>query len=351
MGCALRAIVFEEHGGVEKLKEAILPDPVAGPGEAVVRVASCALNHLDIWVREGLPGRPPIPMPHIGGCDVSGTVETLGPGADPSLKVGAPVLVAPGISCGECPACLASRENLCPKFNVLGFQRQGGLAEKVLVPARNLLPLATTSRFSLQEWAAFPLVFTTAWSMLVDKVGLKTGETVLIHAAGSGVGSAAVQLAKSIGARVITTVGEDWKAVEARKLGADEVINYKREDFERRAKDLTGGRGVEVVFEHIGPEVFTQSLRCLAPGGRLVTCGSTSGPDISLNLRAVFARNLSIHGNYMGPLRGLKEGVGLAEAGKVHPVVGKIFPLAATREAQQCMLDRAFFGKIVINIH
>jgi len=346
----MRAIVFKEHGGVEKLLPSEMPDPVPGAGEAVVKVTACALNHLDIWVREGLPGKPSIPMPHIGGCDISGTIESLGPGVGPSLKVGSPVLVAPGIGCGECPACLEGRDNLCPKFNVLGFQRQGGLAEKVLVPAKNLILLSSGSRHSLADWAAFPLVFTTAWSMLVDKMKLQAGETVLIHAAGSGVGSAAIQLAKHLGARVITTVGEDWKADKARALGADEVIDYKKEDFEKRSKELTGGRGVDAVFEHIGPEVFTASLRCLAPGGRLVTCGSTSGPDVALNLRAIFARNLSIHGNYMGPIRGLKECVKLAEAGTLRPLVGKTFPLDQAREAQQCMLDRAFFGKILVNI-
>ncbi len=347
----MKAFVFEEHGGVEKLKPVEMPDPIPGPKEAVVMVKACALNHLDIWVREGLPGKPTIPMPHIGGCDVSGVIESLGPGSsDPILKPGLPVLVAAGISCGECDYCRKHLDPLCKKFNVLGFQRQGGLSEKVLVPTRNLIPLPASSRYPLSDWAAFPLVFTTAWNMLMEKAKLQPGETVLIHAAGSGIGSAAIQVAKAVGARILTTVGEDWKEAEARKLGADEVINYKKEDFEKRVKELTENRGVDLVFEHIGPEVFAQSLRCLAPGGRIVTCGSTSGPDITFNMRALFSKNIAIYGNYMGSLGGLKKAVEWAEAGKLRPLVGKNFPLAQTREAQQCMLDRNFFGKIVVAV-
>lgn len=344
----MKAVVFEEHGGIDRLKVAERPDPVPGPGEVLVRVEACALNHLDLWVREGLPGKPAIPMPHIGGCDVSGTVEALGPGAQ-GPSPGAPVLVAPGISCGGCEACRTDRDPLCDRFNVLGFQRQGGLAEKVVVPARNVLPVPASSH-SLADWAAFPLVFTTAWSMLVGKIALRAGETVLIHAAGSGVGSAAIQIAKAVGARVLTTVGADWKAAEARKLGADEVVNYRNEELEKAVKDRTVGRGVDAVFEHIGPDVFAQSLKCLAKGGRIVTCGSISGPDVTFNLRALFSRNLSIHGNYMGPLAGLKEALRWAGEGKLRPVVGRTFRLAETPQAQQCMQDRDFFGKILIKV-
>ncbi len=328
-----------------------MPEPQPQEGEVRIKVKSCALNHLDLWVREGLPGNPKISMPHIGGCDISGTLDALGPGIqDPLFKIGSPVLVASGVSCGECDSCRANLDPLCKKFNILGFQRQGGLAEKVCIPVRNLIPLSVSSRYSLSDWAAFPLVFTTAWSMLVEKVKLQAGETVLVQAAGSGVGSAAIQVAKAIGAKVITTVGEDWKMPEARKLGADEVINYKKEDFEKKVKDITRGRGVDVVFEHIGPEVFVPSLRCLAPGGKLVTCGATSGAEVAVNFRSFFSKNLSILGNYMGPLAGLKKAVQWAEEGKLKPLVGKTFPLEQTREAQECMMERAFFGKIVVTV-
>lgn len=327
------------------------PEPVPQPGEVLVRVSACALNHLDIWIRQGLPGNPKIPMPHIGGCDVSGTIEVLGSGVSTtSFKIGSPVLIASGISCGECEFCLKDLDPLCKQFNILGFQRQGGLAEKVVVPARNIIPLPSSSRFSLPDWSAFPLVFTTAWSMLMDKAKLKSGETILIHAAGSGVGSAAIQIAKVVGARVITTVGEDWKIAEAKQLGADEAINYKKEDFEKKVRELTNNRGVDVAFEHIGPDVFVQSMRSLAPGGRLVTCGSSSGPDVTFNLRALFSKNIKIYGNYMGSLKGLKKAVQWAEEGKIRPVIGKTFPLEQTREAQKCMVDRQFFGKIVVTV-
>lgn len=347
----MKAVVFEQHGGLEVLKSVERERPEPQAGEVLIRVAACALNRLDIWVRQGLPGNPPIPMPHIGGCDISGVIEKIGPKVeDPSLKPETPVLIASGISCGECGYCRSNLDSLCAQFNILGFQRQGGLAEFTAVPARNVIPLSLSSRYPLADWSAFPLVFTTAWSMLVEKIKLQAGETVLIQAAGSGAGSAAVQIAKAIGARVITTVGEDWKIAEAKKLGADEVINYKKEDFEKRVKELTQGRGVEAAFEHIGPEVFVQSLRCLAPGGRLATCGSTSGPEITLNLRALFSKNVALFGNYMGSLAGLKKAVQWAEEGKLKPLVGKTFPLEQTREAQQCMLDRNFFGKIVVKI-
>ncbi len=347
----MKAVVFEKHGETDVLNLVNVPDPQPGPGEAIVKVKACALNYLDIWVRRGLPGNPSIPMPHIGGCDVAGTVETVATGATgPFLEKGTPVLVASGISCGECEHCLHNRDPLCGKFNILGFQRQGGLAEKVAVPVRNLLPLSPSSRYPLADWAAFPLVFTTAWSMLRDKAKLQSGETVLIHAAGSGVGSAAIQVAKTLGAKVITTVGEDWKITEARKLGADEVVNYKKEAFEKKVKEWTQGKGVQVVFEHIGPEVFVSSLRCLAPGGRLVTCGATSGPEAILPLRALFSKNIAIFGNYMGGLGGLKEAVQWAQEGRLKPVVGKTFPLDKVREAQQCMENRDFFGKIVVTV-
>ena len=347
----MKSVVFEGHGGLDVLKPADMPEPQPQEGEVRVKVKSCALNHLDIWVREGLPGNPKIPMPHIGGCDISGTLDALGSGVkDSSFKIGAPVLVASGVSCGECEFCRANRDPLCKKFNILGFQRQGGLAEKICVPARSIIPLSASSRYLLSDWAAFPLVFTTAWSMLMEKVKLQAGETILVQAAGSGIGSAAIQFAKAVGAKVITTVGEDWKIAEAKKLGADEVLNYKKEDFEKRVKDLTEGRGVDVAFEHIGPEVFVQSLRCLAPGGRLVTCGSTSGPDVTFNLRALFSKNVTVFGNYMGSIDGLKKAVQWAEEGRLKPLVGKTFPLDQTREAQRCMISRDFFGKIVVTV-
>jgi NADPH:quinone reductase-like Zn-dependent oxidoreductase len=347
----MRAVVFDEHGGTEVLHPAEIPDPRPRAGEVLVRVAACALNRLDLWVREPSPAKRAIPMPHIGGCDVAGVVEEFGPGTEiPGLKPGDPVLAAPGISCGECVFCLRNQESLCGTFNILGYQSQGGLAEKVVVPARNLLPLSPSSRYSLAEWAAFPLVFTTAWSMLLDKARLEPGETVLVQAAGSGVGSAAIQIAKAVGAKVITTVGQDWKIAEAQKWGADEAVNYRKEAFEKKVRDWTGGKGVNVVFDHIGPDVFEPSMRCLARGGRFVTCGSTSGAEVKLNLLAVFSKNISIHGNYMGSLLGLKKAVQWAEEGRLKPVVGKVFPLEKTREAQECLKNRDFFGKIVVSL-
>jgi NADPH:quinone reductase-like Zn-dependent oxidoreductase len=323
--------------------EAEVPNPVPGPDEALVRVRACALNHLDIWTRQGMPGVS-IPLPHILGCDISGEVEQIN--GKSNIKKGTRVVVSPGISCRECRFCKSGWDSLCDQYKIIGFQVDGGYAEWVKVPTQNLIPVS--DRYSWEEWAACPLVFLTAWHMLITRAQLQSGETALIHAAGSGVGSAGIQIAKHLGARVITTVGSDEKEVFAKKLGADFVINYKKNDFSREARKLTGEQGVDVVLEHIGAETFQKSLTSLAKRGRLVTCGTTTGSAIQMDLRFLFVRQHAVMGCYMGGHAELLEAVKLLETGKVKPVVDSVFGLKDARKAHERMLDRKNIGKIVL---
>ena len=340
----MRAVIFKEHGGVDRLTDTEVPDPVPGQNEALVRVRACALNHLDIWTRQGMPGVS-IPLPHILGCDISGEVEKIN-GKVKNIEQGTRVIVSPGMSCGRCTWCRMGWDSLCDQYKIFGFQVDGGYAEFVKVPVQNLIPVST--RYSWEEWAACPLVFLTAWHMLITRAELQSGETVLIHAAGSGVGSAAIQIAKHLGAHVITTVGSDEKETFAKKWGADFVINYKKSYFSKEARKLTQEQGVDVVLEHIGTETFQKSLASLAKRGRLVTCGTTSGSAVHMDLRFLFVRQHSIMGCYMGGHSELLEAIKLLEAGKLKPAVDSVFPLKQAREAQERMLNRKNLGKIVL---
>ena len=340
----MKAVVFNEHGSVDKLVYTDFKEPEISPSEVLVKVNACGINHLDIWVREGMAGIT-IPLPHIPGCEIIGEIAGVG-SAVKGLSVGRRVLIAPGINCGRCEYCLSSNDSLCHEFRIMGLQVDGGYAEYAKAPAENIIPIS--ERLSFEEWAAVPLVFLTAWHMLKTRAGLSTGETVLIHAAGSGIGSAAIQIAKLSGAEVITTVGNDEKLEKAKKLGADHLINYSKEDFVNKVNEFTDNRGVDVVFEHIGPETWEKSLSCLKRGGRIVTCGATSGSTVSFDLRFLFAKQLSISGCYMGSRKELMDVLRLIESGRLKPVVDSVFPLADAAAAQTKMLNRKQFGKIVL---
>ncbi|MBI1953481.1 MAG: zinc-binding dehydrogenase [Candidatus Omnitrophica bacterium] len=342
----MKAIAFDHHGGVEVLKYLEVPAPRMGEDEALIEVEACGINHLDLWTRQGLPGVQ-VPMPHILGCEVVGKVAKVGAKVT-HVKKGDRVLAAPGISCGSCPACQGGRDSLCREFKIMGLQRDGGYAEMVSAPGKNLIPVS--SKLKPEEWAAVPLVFVTAWHMLVTRAGLKAGESVLIHAGGSGVGSAAIQVARLSGATVFATVGSDEKLKKAKALGAHWVINYNRRDFPEEVQRLTEGRGVDVVFEHIGPATWRGSMKCLARGGRLVTCGATTGPLVELDLRFFFTRELSVMGCYMGGRRELDQVLGLAAEGRLKPVVDTVFPLKEAARAQAVMQSRNFFGKLVLKV-
>jgi 2-desacetyl-2-hydroxyethyl bacteriochlorophyllide A dehydrogenase len=342
----MNAVVFHAHGGTDQLRYEAVPDPIPGPEEILIRVKACALNHLDIWVRQGIPAYK-LSLPHISGSDVAGIVEAVGSGVA-GIVPGQRVFVSPGLSCWRCDQCLAGRDNFCSSYGLVGAKIDGGYAELIKVPARNVIEIPGS--LSFQQAAAFPLVSVTAMHMLVALGGLQPGEDVLIMGAGSGVGSAAVQLAKLFGARVVTTVGAQEKIAKAKELGADLVINHAQEPIAARIKDFTGGRGVDVVIEHIGPAVWNQCVQSLAKGGRLITCGATTGGEVSLDLRHVYSRQLTIRGSYMGTRAELVRAAQLMGQGKLRAVVDRVFPLQEARAAQDYLLSRRFFGKILLEI-
>jgi len=340
----MKAARFHQHGRPEVLRYEEAPEPKPEPGEILVRVKACALNHLDIWIRQGIPAFS-VPLPHIGGCDVAGVVERVG-GEGAGLQPGDRVFVAPGLSCWRCEFCLSGRDNLCISYRILGAQVDGGLAEFVKVPALNVIPIP--SALSFEQAAAFPLTGVTAWHMLFSLARLQPAEDVLVLAAGSGVGSMAVQMAKAAGARVITTVGSDDKVAKASGLGADVVLNHTRESIADGVKRATGGRGVDVVIEHIGPATWEQSLRSLAKAGRLVTCGATSGPGVRIDLRYLYMRQTTVMGSFMGTRHELLAVAKWLGAGRIRAVIDSVLPLQDVRAAHERMLERKLFGKIVL---
>jgi NADPH:quinone reductase-like Zn-dependent oxidoreductase len=342
----MKAIIFEQHGGPEVLKPAAAPDPQIKANEVLVEVRACALNHLDVWVRKGLPGIK-IPLPHILGNDIAGVVREVGELVS-WAKAGDEVMVQPGVSCGRCAECLAGHDNMCDEYDIIGYRRDGGYAELVAVPGVNLIP--KPGNLSWPEAAALPLVTLTAWHMLVARANLQPGEHVLVQAAGSGVGSIGIQIAKLRGARVIATASTDEKLAQARELGADETINYSSDDWPRRVKALTSGRGVDVVFEHTGAATWPGSILSLKKGGRLVTCGATSGFDARTDLRHVFYRHLTILGSMMGSKADLLAAMKFIESGQIRAVIDRVLPLAEARQAHELMEDRAQFGKLVLAV-
>jgi NADPH:quinone reductase-like Zn-dependent oxidoreductase len=342
----MRAVAIRAHGGPEVVSVLDLPAPRPAPGEVVVAVRAAALNHLDVWVRRGWPGLK-LAFPHVLGSDVAGVVEAVGE-AVAGVAPGDEVVVNPSLGCGRCERCLSGRENLCRRFAILGEHLPGGQAERLAVPARNVLP--KPARLSFEEAAAVPLTFTTAWHALVARAAVRPGEVVLVHAAGSGVGVAAVQIAKLLGARVVATAGSDAKLEKARALGADEVVNYERQDFVHEVKRLTDRRGVDVVFEHVGKKTWEGSILAAAPGGRIVTVGATTGYDPPTDLRHVFYRQLSILGSTMGTAGDLLEVLRFVSEGRLRPVVDRVLPLDEARRAQELLVDRAQFGKIVLAV-
>jgi len=341
----MKAVRFHFHGGPEVLRYEDAPDPVPAAGEALVRVRACALNHLDLWERRGLP-RVTIPLPHISGSDVAGEVVTS---PSPDVPPGSRVMLQPGISCGSCAVCLSGRDNECPQYEVLGYRNHdGGYAELVKVPVQNLVRIPDHVDF--RQAAAFPLTFLTAWHMLVTRGGVKDGDDVLVLAAGSGVGQAAIQIARLRGARVIATAGSDKKLERARALGANEVIHHYKQDIVEAIRRFTNRRGVDIVIEHVGEATFWQSVRALARGGRLVTCGATTGANGAIDLTALFAKQLSILGSYMGTKGELLQAAALFFAGQLKPVIDRTFPLADAAGAQQRLEESSQFGKIVLDV-
>ena len=347
----MKAMTFHHHGGVDQLRLDEVPVPIVGPGQVLIRVKACALNYLDLWIRQGIPAYQ-VSLPHILGSDIAGTIEEIGPnlsdGNVDELSQGDSVIVSPGLSCWRCQWCLAGKDNLCTSFQVLGAQVDGGYAAFIVVPHVNVLPLP--NGLSFERAAAFPLVSITSWHMIFELAKLQPGETVLIMAAGSGVGSMAIQLAKLGGATVITTVGSDHKIAKAKSLGADMVVNHSTDDITKKIFELTDGRGVDVVIEHIGQDVWEACMKSLARGGRLITCGATTGGDVSLNARSLFSRQVTVAGSYLGTRAELVKAAMLMESGKLFPVVDRVFPLEEAREAQEYLINRKAFGKVVLRV-
>jgi NADPH:quinone reductase-like Zn-dependent oxidoreductase len=342
----MKAIVYAEHGGPEVLKYTDAPEPVIGAGEVLVRVRACALNHLDLWLRTGIPSLK-IPLPHIPGSDVAAEVARVGAGVT-NVKVGERVMLQPGISCGQCEKCLAGEDNLCHEYKILGEMVDGGCAEFVKAPAVNCV--AIPEGVSFEEAAAFPLVSLTAWHMLITRANLKPAETVLVLAAGSGVGSAAIQIARASGAWVIATAGSDAKLAKARELGAAETINHSTQRIATEVKRLTGRRGVDVVFEHVGEATWDESIRSLARGGRLVTCGATTGYNGNIDIRYLFTRQISLLGSFMGSKADLLAALEFLKRGLLKPAIDVVLPLEKCVEAHRRLEDREQFGKIVLRV-
>lgn len=338
-------IRIHEHGGLDKLVLEEISTPAIGPADVLVGVKATSLNHLDLWVRQGLPGVK-FRLPIIPGVDAAGVVVNIG-AAVSHVAVGDRVVVAQGISCGHCVHCLNGSDNLCKDYLLIGEHRDGADAEYLSVPGRNVLKLPAAVSFD--QAAAGALVFLTAWQMLVDKARVQPGEDVLVVGAGSGVGSAAIQIAKLHGARVIATTSTAAKAEHAKKLGADEVIDYRKQNVADEVRKLTAKRGVDVVFEHVGAAVWEDCIRSLTKGGRLVTCGATSGHEAKTDLRYVFYKQLQILGSTMGRKGDLVKILRFFENGTLKPVIDRCMPLKEVREAHRLLEEGKQFGKIVLN--
>jgi NADPH:quinone reductase-like Zn-dependent oxidoreductase len=340
----VQAVRIHEHGGPEVLRVDDVPAPEPGPGEALVRVIAASINHLDLWVRRGMPGFA-IPFPRVLGCDGTGEVVALGEGVE-GLEVGQLVVLEPGFTTGPSAEVDAGNDHLAPDYGIRGEHGDGFDQELVALEARYCLPLP--DGIDPVEAAAVPLVFLTAWGMLLTRAKLRSHETVLVLGGASGVGSAAIQIARELGARVIATAGSEAKRELARELGAHEVVDHRDPEWSKAVRGLTNGRGVDVVFEHVGPATWKSSVACLASCGRLVTCGGTTGPKVELLLPHLFIKNLSILGSTMGPRSSLPEIFARVATGAFRPVVDRVMPLSEVRAAHERLENREALGKIVL---
>lgn len=341
----MQAVVFHEQGEDSALRVEEMPQPDPGLADVIIKVRACSVNRLDIYSRTG---RTKVaPMPHISGSEVAGEIVALG-AAVSGLSSGQAVAVAPYLFCGQCEFCRSGEEVACIRGDIVGLGNQGGFAEYIRVPATNIVPLPKGVDFV--SAAAVGLATITAWHMLVKRAPLVPGQDVLIHAAGSGIGSAAIQIAKLSGARVIATASSTEKLEHARKLGADEVINYQEQDFLQEVRRITNKRGVDVVVEHVGEQTWEKSVACLARNGRLVTCGATTGNEGKVNIWTLFAKEISLIGSYGGTRQDLADILKLVATHQIQPVVHGTYTLAQVGEAQRLMEGREQFGKLVVTL-
>lgn len=344
----MKATYIEQHGPPEVLTFGTLPDPTPGPGEAVIRVRATALNHLDTFARGGKNGVVIDKFPHVLGCDLAGEVAALGAGAE-GLEVGDRVMVDYSLPCGKCIACEAGQDQRCEDGGSIGITVNGGYAQYVSVPARNAEVIPDGMDF--EEAAAIPLVYKTAWHCLITRCGMLPGEDVLIMAAGSGVGSAAIKLAKMMGARVITTASTENKLARARALGADETINYvDNPTFSDAVREFTGGKGVDIVFDSIGASVWDENFKSLKSGGRLVNCGVTGGHRNSLRIGRMFTSQVTLMGASTGSRADFAKVATLVRRGDIRGILSRTFPLENAADAHRAMEGRDVFGKLVLTV-
>lgn len=343
----MRAAYFSKHGAVGEIQFGELPRPQAGPGEVLLHVKACALNHADLWTLRGIPGVK-LQMPHVPGCDVAGTVGAVGQGVT-SVKAGDRVVLNPSLWCGECEHCKAGEESMCRSYRLFGEHTRGGLAEFTVVPARNLIPVPLG--FPFESAAAAPVVFLTAWRALATKGALKPGMAVLIVGAGGGLATAAIQVAKHLGARVIALTSTPEKEKRVRELGADEAINYRaKPDWDKDVWQLTGKRGVDVVLDSVGRATLAKSVRACARGGKVVVPGGTTGYDATIDLAGIFWRQVSILGTTMANAREAKQVMDLVFQKKLKPVIDRVLPLSQARQAFEILERGEQFGKIVLTV-
>ncbi len=340
----MKAAIFYKRGGIENLKFDQVPTPQIGAGEVLIKVRACGLNHLDIFTREGSHGVR-APLPHIGGLETAGEIVEIG-AAVSDWKMGERVLVGPAITCGACEYCIGGNDNICPNRKVFGVHLWGGFAEYIKAPASILISIPHA--LSFVDTAAASSAFGTSWHMLVTRAQIKPGEWVLILAAGSSVGVAAIQIAKHFGCHVIATASTEEKLQKAKELGADFTINYTTHNFAHEVMRITGNRGVDVVFEHVGTSTWEKSVASLRPTGRLVTCGSTTGRFGQTDIWSLFFKQISLLGSYGWTAKEFSPVWDLIGKGVFRPIIDRTFPLAETAAAQQYLLDRKQFGKVLI---
>ena len=340
----MKAARIHQHGSPEVLIYEDAPDPKIKANQILVRVRACALNHLDLFFRAVIPGMK-FAMPHILGSDIAGEVVAAGELCE-RVQTGWRVLLSPGLSCRQCDQCAAGRDNFCRRYTIFGSGVDGGNAELIAAPEWTAIQIPDDLTF--EQAAAAPLVSLTAWHMLVGRAQLKLGEDVLVLAASSGVGSTAIQIAKLLRCRVIATAGGEAKLAKAKELGADHVIDHYKQDISAEVKKLTGKRGVDVVFEHVGAATWNKSLESLAPGGRLVTCGNTTGYDVKLDLRFLFSKQWSLLGSFMGPLGELHQVLKFVFRKEIKPVIDKVYPLSEIRAAHEHLENKEQFGKVLV---
>ncbi len=338
----MKAVFFRKHGGNEVLEYGDWPEPEPAAGEVRVAIRAAALNHLDLFVRNGIPN---VPLPQVPGADGAGVVDALGSGVE-GLAPGDRVLLQPGVFCTVCEFCRAGEQSLCVRFKLLGEHLPGTFAEKVVVPARNVFP--APSRLSFEQAAAFPLVYETVWRMIVSRGALRPGQTVLIHGAGGGVGGAAVEVAILAGARVFATTSGEGKAKRLREAGAEVVLDYRSQDVAKAVRAETGKRGVDVVIDCVGEQTWSSSLQAVAKGGRIVTCGATTGPNPKEELRLIFWKQISILGSTMANDREFRALLSAVTAGRLTPRIDRVFPLERAGEAYARLEEGSQHGKIVL---